>query len=161
MEVFLCITNPHPEPGVWALKKQFREADQELDYQFTHRNLTQFKKELTPSARHKRMLIIIQQTMLTHDWKEGDPARHTKEKLKEKYTQLHKLSLQSFVEISTKIQAILEKDNKTLKINFNFQGYSKLKKRLQVILYPLNLRKRRREEQISGFPQVFCILKNV
>lgn len=51
--------------------------------------------------------------MLTHDWKGGDPARHTKGKLKEKYTQLHKLSLQSFVEISTKIQAILEKDNKT------------------------------------------------
>jgi len=30
MEVFLCITNPHPEPGVWALRKQFREAIKSL-----------------------------------------------------------------------------------------------------------------------------------
>lgn len=30
MEVFLCITNLNPEPGVWALKEQFRGADQEL-----------------------------------------------------------------------------------------------------------------------------------
>lgn len=39
---FSLYYKPSPEPGVWALKKkkQFREADQELDYQFTHRNLT-------------------------------------------------------------------------------------------------------------------------
>lgn len=43
MEVFLCIINPHPEPGVWGLKKPFREADQEPDYQFSHRNLTYLK----------------------------------------------------------------------------------------------------------------------
>lgn len=47
MEGFLCIINPHPEPRVWALKKPFREADQELDYQFSHRNLTY----LTNNAR--------------------------------------------------------------------------------------------------------------
>lgn len=45
----------------------------------------------------------------THGQKEWDPARHTEERLKEKYTQLHKpLGLHSSVEISTKIQAILE-----------------------------------------------------
>lgn len=43
MEVFLCNTNPHPGPGVWALKKKCREVDQELDYQFTHTNLTELK----------------------------------------------------------------------------------------------------------------------
>lgn len=43
MEVFLCIINPHPKSGAWALKKQFREADQEPDYQFSHRNLTYLK----------------------------------------------------------------------------------------------------------------------
>lgn len=47
--------------------------------------------------------------MLTHDQREWDPARHSEERLNEKYTQLRKpLSLHSSVERSTKIQAILE-----------------------------------------------------
>lgn len=46
MEVFLCIRSPHPDPGVWALKSHVcGEADQELGYQFSYRNLTYFKKE--------------------------------------------------------------------------------------------------------------------
>lgn len=34
------MTNYGPKPGVWALRKQFKEADQEPDYQLSHRNLT-------------------------------------------------------------------------------------------------------------------------
>lgn len=58
MKVFLCITNPHPGPGVWAPKKQFREADQELDYQFSQKSYVS-QKQLTTSVRHKRISIII------------------------------------------------------------------------------------------------------
>lgn len=68
--------------------------------------------------------------MLTHDQREWDPARHSEERLNEKYTQLRKpLSLHSSVEISTKIQAILENQRQQNTINFNFQGYFEWKKR--------------------------------
>lgn len=61
--------------------------------------------------------------------RQDTPKKQSKREIQ---IQLHKLlSLHCFVEKSTKIQAILgNEDNKTLKINFNFQGYSELRKRL-------------------------------
>lgn len=52
MKVFLCIRSPHPDWGLGSggeKKKKCREADQEQDYQFSHRNLTLSQKQLTPS----------------------------------------------------------------------------------------------------------------
>lgn len=46
--------------------------------------------------------------LTTHDQKEWDPARHTKEKLRNTHSSINQLSLHSSVEIPNKIEAILE-----------------------------------------------------
>lgn len=46
--------------------------------------------------------------LTTHDQKERDPARHTKEKRRNTHSSINQLSLHSFVEIPSKIQAMLE-----------------------------------------------------
>lgn len=51
MEVFLCITNPHPEPGVWALKNNLgKQSRAWLSVHTQKSHIAQ--KQLTTSARH-------------------------------------------------------------------------------------------------------------
>lgn len=102
--------------------------------------------------------------MLTHDQREWDPARHSEERLNEKYTQLRKpLSLHSSVEISTKIQAILENQRQQNTYD-QLQFPRVLWMEEEVVGYcipPESWRERKREEQIPGCPQVFCISKDM
>lgn len=103
MEAFLCDTNPHPEPGVWALKKQCREVDQELDYQFTHRNLTKFKthKCQTQKNVHNHLANV-------NSWPERMRSCKTHQRKTNTHSSINQLSLHSSVEIPNKIEAILE-----------------------------------------------------
>lgn len=55
-ERFSLYYKPSPWTWVWALK-QFKEADQELNYQFSKKSYIS-QKQLTTSVRHKRILIV-------------------------------------------------------------------------------------------------------
>lgn len=76
MEVSRFIRNSHPEPGIWALKEQFREADQEPDDQFSYRNLTFLNSLQRPDTKESWSPMLW-----THDQKYRI-TRHAKETVK-------------------------------------------------------------------------------